>query len=76
MISISTPKRTTRNQKRKAVAELASGEFETSIAANSQPENLVVGPCRSPKIQTEKLDEKTILRKEIMSDLKNILAKN
>ena len=68
---------TTRTQKRKAVAELAPGEFEASVAENSLPENLAAGPSKSPKIQTEKLDEiKTSLRKKIMSDLAKILADN
>ena len=48
---------TTRTQERKVVAELASGEFETSGAENSQPEKLVTGPSKSPKIQAEKLNE-------------------
>ena len=68
---------TTRSQKREAVAELAPGEFEASVAENNQPENSVAGPSKSPKIQTEKVDEiKTSLRKEIMSDLTKILAEN
>ena len=49
-------KMTTRSQK-KTVAELASGEFESSVAEKSQPENLVAGPSKSPKIQAGKLDE-------------------
>ena len=32
---------TTRCQKRKAVAELVSGEFEASVAENNSSENLV-----------------------------------
>ena len=68
---------TTRSQKRKAVAELVSGEFEASVAENSQLENLIVCPSKSPKIPAEKLDEiKTSLRKKIMSDLTKILAEN
>ena len=64
----------TRRQKRKAVAELVSGDFEASVAGNSQAENLVPGPSKSPKIQAEKIDEiKTLLRKEIMSDLTKIV---
>ena len=70
-------KKTTRSQKRKAVAELVSGEFEASISENNLSEGLVAGPSKSPKIQPEKLDEvKTYLRKEVMSDLTKILADN
>ena len=68
---------TTRSQKRKVVCELASGEFETSVAENSQPENLVAGPSKSPKLQAEKLDEMNkSLMKEIMSDSTKILDEN
>ena len=68
---------TTRSQKRKAVAELVSGEFEASIVESNQPENLIAGPSKSPKIQPENLEEiKTSLRKEIMSDLAKLLAEN
>ena len=68
---------TTRSQKRKAVAELVSGEFETSIAENSLPENLVAGPSKTLRVEPENLDDtKTSLRKEIMSDFAKILAKN
>ena len=70
-------KMTTRSQKRKPVAELASGEFEASTTENIQTESYVAGPSKSPKVQPEKLDEiKTSLRKEIMSDLTKILAEN
>ena len=48
---------TTRSQKRKAVAELASGEIEASTSENNLFENLVAGLSESPKIQAEKLDE-------------------
>ena len=66
---------TTRSQKRKALAELLSGDLEDSVAQNSQTENLVARPSKSLKKQAEKLDEiKTSLRKEIMSDLTNVLA--
>ena len=64
---------TTRSKKRKAVAELVSGEFEASLAENNQPENLIAGPSKSPRVEPEKLDEmKTSLRKEIMSDITKI----
>ena len=70
-------KMTARSQKRAAVAEMVSGEFETSTSENNQTENYVTGPSKSPKIQPEKLDEiKMSLRKEIMSDLTMILAEN
>ena len=68
---------TTRSQKRKAVAELDPVEFETSTAENNQHENLVAGPSKSPRLQSENLEEmKTSLRKEIMSHLEKILVKN
>ena len=68
---------TTRNQKRKAVAELASGDFETPVVENNSNENLIAGPSKNPRIETENLKEmKTSLRKEIMTDLTKILAEN
>ena len=48
---------TTRSQKRKAVAELVSGESETSVTENNQPENLIAEPSKSPRIQHENLEE-------------------
>ena len=47
---------TTRSQKGKTVAELASGEFEVVAAENTQTESYVAGPSKSPKIQSEILD--------------------
>ena len=68
---------TTRSQKRKAVAELVSGDFETSITENFPPEILVASSSKIPIIAPEGLAEiKTSLRKEIMSDLTKILAEN
>ena len=68
---------TTRSQKRKAVAELVSGDFETSVAENSSSENLVASSSKVPRMEPENLIEiKTSLRKEIMSDLTKILAEN
>ena len=68
---------TTRSQKRKAVAELVSGDFETSIAKNNPSENLVAGLSKVPRVEPENLEEtKTSLRKEIKSDLTKILAEN
>ena len=68
---------TTGSQKRKSVAELVSGEFEASTSENNVVKNLVAGSSKSPRIQPEKLDEiKTSLKKEIMSDLSDILADN
>ena len=68
---------TTRSQKRKAVAELVSGDFETSITENFPSENLVASSSKVPRIEPESLTEiKTSLRKEIMSDLTKILAEN
>ena len=46
-------KMTTRSQKRKAVAEMALGKFEFSVVESNQPESLVAGPSKSPRIQTE-----------------------
>ena len=67
---------TTRSQKRKAVAELVSGDFEASIAENTPSENLIAGPSKIPRVEPENLEEiKTSLRK-IMSDLTKILAEN
>ena len=68
---------TTRSQKRKAVAELVSGDFETSVTENFPPETLVASSSKIPRIESEGLAEiKTSLRKEIMSDLTKILAEN
>ena len=68
---------TIRSQKRTAVAELASGEFEASTTGNNLVETLVAWSSKSPKIQTGKLDEiKMSLRRGIMSDLIKILADN
>ena len=68
---------TTRIQKRKAVPELVFGDFEASVAENSQSENLVAGPSKSPKMQAENMDElKTSLRKAIISNLTRILPEN
>ena len=68
---------TTRSQKRKAVAQLFSGDFETSVTENFPPETLVTSSSKIPRIEPESLTEiKTSLRKEIMSDLTKILAEN
>ena len=68
---------TTRSQKRKAVAELASGDFETTVVENNSNENLIAGPSKNPRIEPENLEEiKTSLRREIMTDLTKILAEN
>ena len=57
---------TTRSQKRKAVAELVSGDFEASVAENNTTENLVAGPSKNLRIELENLEEiKTSLRREI-----------
>ena len=63
-ISSSQLKMANKSQKRKDVAELASRDSEASTAENNQTENHVAGPSKSPKIQSEKLNEiKTSLRK-------------
>ena len=68
---------TTRSQKRKAEAELVSGEFEATIAENNSSENLAAGPSKTLRVEAETLDDiKTSLREEIMSDLAKILAEN
>ena len=68
---------TTRSQKRKAIAELVSGDLETSIAENNSSEDLVAGPSKTLRLEPWNLEEiKTSLRKEIMSDLTEILAEN
>ena len=68
---------TTRSQKRKAVAELGSGDFETSVTENFPPETIVASSSKIPRIEPEGLaDIKTSLRKMIMSDLTKILAEN
>ena len=68
---------TTRSQKRKAVAELLSGEFEASVAENSSSENLIAGPSKTHRVEPENLDEiKISLRKIIMSDLTKFIAEN
>ena len=68
---------TTRSQKKKAVAELVSGDFETSVIENFPSETLVPSSSKVPRIEPEGLAEiKTSLRIEIMSDLTKILAEN
>ena len=68
---------TTRGQKRKAVAELASGDFETPVVENNSDEKLIAGRSKNLRIETENLEEiKTSLRKEIMTDLTKILVEN
>ena len=68
---------TTRSQKRRAVAELVSGDFEASVNENIPSEDLIAGPSKTLRIEPENLDEiKTTLRKEILSDLSKILAEN
>ena len=68
---------TTRSQKRKAVAELVSGDFEASVAENSASENLIASSSKFPRVKPENLNEiKTSLRREILSDLAKMLAEN
>ena len=68
---------TTRSQKRKAVAELVSGDFELSLTGNNPPESPIAGPSKSARVDSGNLEEiKTSLRKEILSDLTKILAEN
>ena len=68
---------TTRCQKRKAVAELVSGDIETPVNKNVPPEDLIVVPNKTLRIEPENFDEtKTSSGKEILSDLSKILAEN
>ena len=68
---------TTRSQKRKAITELVSGEFEVSVTENHPTENTVAGTSKAARIEIENLEKlETCLRKEIMSDLTKILAEN
>ena len=68
---------TTRSQKRKAVTELVSGEFETSLTENNLAENLVASCSKTTRTEPEDLNElKASLRKEIVSDPSKILAEN
>ena len=68
---------TTRSLKKKAVAELLSGDLEASIAENTPSENLIAGPSKAPRVEPENPEEiKLTLRKEIMLDLTKILAEN
>ena len=70
----------TRSQKRKAVEELVSGEFEfpRSNTLNNIPEQVPgTSNQKFPRIQPENLDAiKTSIRTEIMSDLAETLAEN
>ena len=68
-------KMTTRSQKRRAVAELVSGDSETSVAEIILFEDLIAGSSKTLRTEPENLDEiKTSLRKELLSDLTKILA--
>ena len=68
---------TKNSQKRKAVAELVSGEFEASVAENNSPEDLIARPSETLRAEPENLNEiKISLRIELMSHLTKILAEN
>ena len=70
-------KMTTRSQKRRAIAELASGEFETSESENIPSGDLISSSSKAPRTEPENLNEiKTSLRQEILADLTKILAEN
>ena len=57
----------TRSQKKRAVAELVSGEFEASVAENNSSKNLVAGPSKTLRVEPENLDEiKLSLRKSCL----------
>ena len=70
----------TRSQKRKAVEELVSGEFDSNIVNNNNLEiEQVPGSSKekSPKIRIENVNEiKSSLKSEILADLTKILAEN
>ena len=67
---------TTRSQKRRAIAELASGEFETSEPENILSGDLIASSSKSPRIESENLDEiKSYLRKDL-ADLTEIVFEN
>ena len=56
---------TTRSQKRKAVAELVSGDFEASLAENNSTENLTASSSKNPRLEFENLEEiKTSLKRD------------
>ena len=44
-------------KKRKAVAELVSGVFETFIVENNPPENLIAAPSKVFRVEPEILEE-------------------
>ena len=68
---------TTRSKKRKAVAELVSGEFEASVAEKIQAGNLIADRSKTLRVQPENLDEiKTSLRKEILFGLAKMIAES
>ena len=68
---------TTRGQKRRAIAELGSGEFETTETENIPSEDLIASSSKVARTAPENLYEiKTSLRKEIQADLTKILAEN
>ena len=68
---------TIRSQKRRDVAELVSGDFETPVNENIPSEDLIAGRSKILRIEPENLDEmKTSSGKEILSDLSKILAEN
>ena len=51
------PKMITRSQKRKAVNELVSGEFETSLTEDNLAENLVPSCSKTTRTEPEDLNE-------------------
>ena len=66
---------TIRSQKRRAVTELVSGDFETSVTENIPSEDLIARRSKILRIEPENLDEmKSSLEEEVLSDLLKILA--
>ena len=48
--SLALSKMSTRSQKRKAVAELVSRDFEASLAENNSTENLIASSSKNPDL--------------------------
>ena len=58
---------TTQSQKRKAVKQIVSGEFESSFLGNNTTGNPNPGPSESPKLHFEDLDEVRTSRRQKLS---------
>ena len=69
-------KMTTRSQKRRSMAELASGEFETSETENIPSGDLIASSSKAPRTEPENVDEMKTSLKKILTDPTKILAEN